>query len=314
MTLNVIDVASPYQKGINIKATGADAVIVKVSEGYGYLNPDRKDMIDQTLNSGKELGLYHFLHAGNIQKQGALFIKEIKPYIGKAMLFADVESYTGGHASAVETKQFMDYTYNHTGVKPLLYTNVADLNAYNYGPIAKADYGLWLAQYNTMNQSRGFNPNIKIYGNVRFWKTVALHQYSSNTIVPGWGRGIDVSVFAGNKNTWQAYAKQVKKVAIKPASKYHVAVDGSFGPATTKALQQMYGTKPVDGIISHPYSNLVKVIQGRLGVTQDGSLGPTTIKAMQRKLGTRPVDGVISNPSNMVKAMQNKINGGVKPF
>ncbi|WP_261974551.1 hypothetical protein [Liquorilactobacillus mali] len=43
-------------------------------------------------------------------------------------------------------------------------------------------------------------------------------------------------------------------------------------------------------------------------------MGPVTIKKMQKKLGT-PVDGKISSGySNMVAAMQKKLNAGTKPF
>lgn len=217
MTLNVIDIAHPYQAGINIKACPADAIIIKISEGTGYLNPLRKEWTRSIIANNKKLGFYHFLLPGNIKGQADYFIKEIEPYIGQAMLFADVESSKYGHATPAEAKQFMDYVYNKTGVKPLLYTNVSDLNSYDFSAIAKADYGLWLAQYNDMRLHTGFNPGIKIYGHVRFWKIVALHQYSSTTRITGFSGNIDVSVFAGDRSTWDAYAKQLKNVAPLPS-------------------------------------------------------------------------------------------------
>lgn len=225
MSLNVLDIAS-YQAGINVKATGADGVIVKVSEGTNYLNPARADQIRQTINANRMLGLYHFLHRGNAKQQAQYFLNNIKGYIGSAILALDVEGYNNNtqHATPANAKQFMDYVYQQTGVRMLLYTNISDINIYDYSAIAKANYGLWLAQYDDTNKHIGFQPK-EIYGKVRFWSTVALHQYSSTTILPGWDKHLDVSIFNGDKKAWLAYAKGNTKTqtptttTAKPAPK-----------------------------------------------------------------------------------------------
>lgn len=112
---------------------------------------------------------------------------------------------------------------------------------------------------------------------------------------------------------------------VKPKVK-RIAEDGYWGEDTTKALQRELKTY-VDGIISGQYSNsttkniggvsfstktgsnVVKALQKKVGVKQDGYLGPNTIKALQKYLGTYQ-DGVISRPSNVVKAMQKRLNSG----
>lgn len=120
-----------------------------------------------------------------------------------------------------------------------------------------------------------------------------------------------------------------KPTAKKPASG-KIAEDGQFGTGTAKRLQQIYKRKICDGVISgqiktnanrYVYaarwgtggSIIVKKIQKELKLNPDGNIGPATVKAMQRKLGTS-VDGVISPKSNMVKAMQKKLNAGKRPF
>ncbi|MEX5141826.1 N-acetylmuramoyl-L-alanine amidase [Escherichia coli] len=104
-----------------------------------------------------------------------------------------------------------------------------------------------------------------------------------------------------------------------------LTVDGKFGAATAKRLQQYFGTTQ-DGVISHQYkqkynqyvyaaqfdstlkgSNVIKALQKLLGVTQDGLLGQATIKALQKRLGTTQ-DGIISPVSNVVKALQKALN------
>ena len=56
MALNGIDI-SWYQRGINIAAVPADFVIVKATEGTGYINPCFRTQAAETLNSGKLLGI-----------------------------------------------------------------------------------------------------------------------------------------------------------------------------------------------------------------------------------------------------------------
>lgn len=111
-----------------------------------------------------------------------------------------------------------------------------------------------------------------------------------------------------------------------------IAVDGLWGPATTRALQKVLGT-PVDGIVSDQWtayrasnpglissswewhnparkgSVVIKAMQGKIGATADGFGGPETFKALQKYLGT-PVDGRIDYPSVVVKALQKKLNSG----
>lgn len=72
---------------------------------------------------------------------------------------------------------------------------------------------------------------------------------------------------------------------------YNLMVDGSRGPATVKAMQQALNAKL------------------KINLTIDGSFGPATVKAMQQLLGTTQ-DGVISTPSQMVSALQRAINSG----
>ncbi|GAA3007955.1 hypothetical protein GCM10019998_00050 [Tetragenococcus solitarius] len=103
-----------------------------------------------------------------------------------------------------------------------------------------------------------------------------------------------------------------------------IAVDGQWGSDCTKRLQEYFGTKPIDGVISGQIktranenvyaaewgtggSNVVRAIQKQLGLAQDGNIGPGTVKAMQKHYGTTQ-DGIISPISDMVKEMQKALN------
>ena len=110
----------------------------------------------------------------------------------------------------------------------------------------------------------------------------------------------------------------------KPTTPALLVVDGRLGPKTIKRWQQIMGTK-ADGKISDP-SPLVKAVQRHLngklkltgntklvidgrGVRQDGKTYKT-VRQLQRYLGT-PQDGKMSTPvSQVVRALQSRLNAG----
>lgn len=106
-----------------------------------------------------------------------------------------------------------------------------------------------------------------------------------------------------------------------------LAIDGSWGPATTRRLQEVLGCAIRDGVISGQIiqpcnknipslqagvggSNVIRDLQKLLGVEQDGYIGRNTIVALQRRMGTLQ-DGEISAVSDCVKAMQRRLNENI---
>lgn len=121
--------------------------------------------------------------------------------------------------------------------------------------------------------------------------------------------------------------------ASSTASTAKLEVDGYWGTATTKALQELAGT-PVDGVVSSQSSywesknpgltsgwewvsesaaegsQLIIALQKKLGVTADGLIGTNTIKALQKKLAAGEADGVFDAPSPAIKQLQKNLNAG----
>ncbi|MGM0175670.1 peptidoglycan amidohydrolase family protein [Enterococcus sp. DIV0800] len=112
--------------------------------------------------------------------------------------------------------------------------------------------------------------------------------------------------------------------APQQPQKIVLAIDGSWGNATTRRLQEVLNTAGKDGIISGQVknranrnipsvqfgsggSNVIRALQKTLGVEQDGNFGPGTCKALQKRMGTIQ-DGEISSVSDCVKAMQHLLN------
>lgn len=231
MTLNGIDVAG-YQSGIGKTAGGFR--IIKATEGTGYTNPA---LSAQIKTAPSLLGFYHFASNGNYEKEADYFISRVKSYIGKSMLVLDYEP---SRPSVSWAKNWLDYVYSKTGVRPLIYMGLAVENAYNWSDVAK-DYGLWVSQYNNYNVVSGFNPR-SLYGSVKHWKSTAMFQYTSSGRLSGWNASLDFDVFYGDKNAWLAYAKGGNKTTESaPAHEYF-----NWNPRIVKALVDVYTYKDKD--------------------------------------------------------------------
>lgn len=201
MALNGIDI-SWYQRGINIAAVPADFVIVKATEGIGYTNPCFREQADATLNSGKLLGIYHYISGGSWQAEAEYFVNTVKDYIGRAVLALDFESdYNSAYGDTAYLQQCAQTVYNLTGVRPLLYGSQRD-----YGRLAAVsnatNCGLWIAQYPNYTRT-GYQDTPWNEGAY----SCAIRQYSSSGALPGYGGNLDLNKFYGDRDAWQSYAK-----------------------------------------------------------------------------------------------------------
>lgn len=216
--MNGIDIAS-WQTGINVGQGGvaADFVIVKATGGTGYVNPDCDRAFQQAVNSGKKVAVYHYAHEigyqGTVEQEAEFFLKNIQSYIGKAILILDWESDNKGDVAWA--KRWLDYVQHKTSVKPLFYTYTSVLNSYDFSSIAKADYGLWIANYGSDAAQNYSQPNPPY--SPGFSNTV-MYQYTSNGRLAGWGSRLDLNVFYGDRNAWDKYATPYHQNTDKPAA------------------------------------------------------------------------------------------------
>ncbi|WP_249261788.1 GH25 family lysozyme [Lactiplantibacillus plantarum] len=229
MSLNGFDVAS-YQAGMNVGEVAGDFVLVKATEGIDYTNPEFNGHAKQTLSAGKKLGVYHFIrNDSDIKQQADYFLTVVKSYIGKAMLVLDFENTTGSTIQSQVgvglAKQWLDYVYQQTGVRPVLYTGVSCENSLDWSSVVKANYGLWIAQYNNYNVVNGYQPR-DLYGSLKHWKTAVMFQYTSTGRLPGWNGTLDFDVFYGDKSAWDKYAKATKMVINKSIVQKTTTKDG----------------------------------------------------------------------------------------
>lgn len=304
-------------------AKALDGVIVRIQYGSNYVDKHYKTHIAEFQKRGIPVAVYAWVRGSSnsdMEKEAADFYNRAKAY-NPTFWWLDVEE-----------KSMNDM---RTGIEKYR-AKLKDLGAKKVGAYianhlyagfnldtAKFD-GIWIPTYGANNgQYNGSNPTAT--------SNYDIHQYTSNGKLNGYSGPLDLNrivkkgfdYFFGtttDSNTGSTNAGSTSKPSYTK-----LTVDGKWGAATAKRLQQYFGTTQ-DGVISHQYkqkynqnvyaaqfdstlkgSNVIKALQKLLGVTQDGLLGQATIKALQKRLGTTQ-DGIISPVSNAVKALQQALN------
>ena len=282
--LNGVDIAS-YQTGIDFSKTPADFVIVKATEGTGYVNPDCNRAYQNAKANGKLLGLYHYANGGNAVNEADFFLRSIRDYVGEAVLVLDWESGSNpsfGKNDVAWCKTWLDRVYEKTGVRPLIYMSQSATTSRDWAAVAK-DYGLWLAQY-VVDQRSGYKQDYS-HGQTGAWQYPAIWQYTSGGYLSGWSGRLDLNVAYMDKAAWKKYAEAKKEEEVIPVPKTIKLgsrgklvrmwqaflgftgndLDGKFGAKKTKPETQKW--------------------QSAHGLTPDGVVGPKTWRKALETLG-----------------------------
>lgn len=204
MTLNGIDISN-WQDGINLSAVPADFVIVKVTEGTTYVSPVADTQYQGAKSTGRLLGVYHFATGAGAAEEGKFFLSNVQGYLGEAVLFLDWEGDVVAKGVGY-AKAFLDYVYQQTGIRPLIYMSKSVTNSYDWSTVS-ANYGLWVAQYADSNPT-GYQDNPwtddKGYGS---WSAPAIFQYASTGRLSGYDGNLDLDKFYGDTEAWHNFAK-----------------------------------------------------------------------------------------------------------
>ena len=198
-TMNGIDISS-WQTGIDLTAVPCDFVIIKATQGVGYVNPDCDRAYQQAKKAGKLLGVYHYAGGNDPVEEAKYFIKHTEGYIKEAILCLDWESGQNSRYGVDDftwCKMFMDYVTSATGVKPLLYVSQSIMNKFN----GIGDYGMWIAQYANMDVT-GYQEHPWNEGAY----TCAIRQYSSSGRLNGYDGNLDLDIAYMDATAWKKYA------------------------------------------------------------------------------------------------------------
>lgn len=202
--LRVVDIAS-HQEGIDPAALDCDIVIVKATGGTSYVNPLWREWADAVLASGKQLGLYHYCmeygHFNEARDEARYFLDRIADYKGRCVPILDFEA-DAQSLPVSWAREWMDTVAAETGSTPVFYAYASYLNSRDHSEIA--GYPLWMASYLCRYDGVGWvdDPlNTWATGN---WDRMTMYQYTSTGRIWGYDGRLDLSVFYGDENDWNA--------------------------------------------------------------------------------------------------------------
>lgn len=206
--MNFIDIAS-YQGGMNLnsmfqKNPSLGGVIVKVSEGTYYTNPEAKAWLDWLVANGKPAGTYHYLAKNGAEAEARFYVDNVKPWLGNVALAIDYEEGTLAMGTGY-LKACLDEVFRLTGVKPMVYcSQIQALESQDFSAIAAAGYPLWVAQYANHNPVRAFIENPWHTGTSAPFPKYTMRQYTDSGYLLGWSKNLDFDLFYGDAADWAA--------------------------------------------------------------------------------------------------------------
>lgn len=194
MVMYTVDVYSGSDDYI-IRDPHAQGVIIKATQGTGYVNPKCNHQWDLAGQLGKKRGLYHYAGGGNPVAEAQYFINNIKNYVGQGMLVIDWEKYqNSAFGNTNWVRQFVDEVHRLTGVWCVIYVSESALN--QVANCAK-DCAVWVAKYASMNWNSWTVPNMNVssgaFGSIAGW------QYT--------GGDMDRSIWYLDASAWDKFAK-----------------------------------------------------------------------------------------------------------
>ena len=211
MTLNGIDIAS-YQSGIDLSVVPCDFVIIKATQGTGYVNPDCDRAYQQAKRAGKLRGTYHYVGGGNAVAEADYYINNIKGYLKDGLLAIDWEAeQNSAWGNEAYLEQLVRRVIERTGIKPLIYS-MASRYAQVAAVAKRLDCGLWIAEYADMNPT-GYQAHPWREGAY----ACAIRQYASTGRLNGWGGDLDLNIAYMTREQWAKYVNPGGKPAAAPA-------------------------------------------------------------------------------------------------
>lgn len=198
-----IDISN-WQEGLDISALPADIsfVIVKATEGTGFIDWTFNNFISQIKNKNLEFGFYHFATGVDPEMEADWFVYNTKQYFGKGIPILDWEiSPQVDMSDSKWCETFIKRVHDLTGYWCMLYTYAGKMNKFSNTWLPKY-CPLWLAGYS--EPKTNFE---KIYPpyNSNPWHYALIWQFTSSLKINCWSGGLDGNIAYINKADWKNY-------------------------------------------------------------------------------------------------------------
>lgn len=225
MSMRGIDI-SHWQDGIDLAGVPCDFVIIKATQGTSFVDNCCDKFYQEAKKLGKKLGVYHFADGKSTGKQEAdHFIKNVKGYIGEAILVLDWEANALDRGVSY-AKEFLDRVYEKTGVRPLIYMSKSVCREYNWASVVNGNYGLWMAQYANKDVTGYQEKPWTDKKGMGAFKSAAIHQYTSTGRIGNYPGNLDLDIAYMDEKAWDKYAK-VSKPSVEAKKGYFPKYTGS---------------------------------------------------------------------------------------
>jgi GH25 family lysozyme M1 (1,4-beta-N-acetylmuramidase) len=207
-----------------VKTSGINFALIKATEGIDYTDPNFTANAQGAAAAGINMGAYHFLRAGDVQKQASQFLEAIKPYQWNYPIICDVEHadlMPMGKAAITDMVISFCEAVKAAGYIPMIYSNPNWCS--NYLDMSRlSSYDLWLAHYN-VDTPRATNP-------------YTIWQYSSTGSVPGISGNVDLNYSYVNYPNIQRPTPTVNTLQCDTGSPYSFGSNSTYMYKITTSL------------------------------------------------------------------------------
>lgn len=201
MALKFIDISN-WQAGLDVAAVvrngGLGGVIVKATEGLGFVDKSCDGFVQQCRAAGVPFGFYHFARNNDAAAEAEFFREHTRGYERAGIPVLDWEA----DQSVAWVNRFVERYHELTGVWPWVYANAW---RFNQGTVNE-NCGRWVAGYPSngiTDINYGLNNDMPYGVNNGL---VCAWQFSSSVRIAGYGGNLDGDVFYGDAAAWDRYA------------------------------------------------------------------------------------------------------------
>lgn len=201
MSMKFIDISN-WQAGLDVatvvKNGGLGGVIVKATEGLGYVDKSCDKFIQQCIKNDIPFGFYHFARNNDAKAEAEFFRKNTTGYEGEGIPVLDWED----DQSVSWVNAFVERYHELTGIWPWIYANPW---RFKQGKVNE-NCGRWVAGYpknGITDINYGIKNSLPSSYNVGL---VCAWQFSSSVRISGYNGNLDGDVFYGDKEAWKKYA------------------------------------------------------------------------------------------------------------
>lgn len=232
-----------------------DFIIVKATQGIGYVDKSCDKFVESCKQGGKLWGFYHYADSrGTATQQARHFYERTKGYVRGGIPILDFEEKLDNGWIDEFVKEYHAITH----VYPWVYLSSNFINSLGYGSdFVKAHCGLWLAGYPKAFTTwpSTTQPPYRHRG----WQLVAW-QFTSS--FPQQGYKVDANYFYGNAETWAKYVAGDNKTALNQgwaqvADSWYWYIDGQKATGWQKIADDWYWFDAQGRMISDGFYQLV---------------------------------------------------------